>query len=190
MPAVVRDIRDASLQLPQFIIVDASLLLELVPNSPPHRNHIIAIEFLNRIRNAAQRGEVIPLISYLGLEEFFFKICQIYLDEKGKSHKLKWHEYYKKNPSFISATIYPVLIKHYQMLKAFPLFILEPVDLTTKSKMIPLAECMIDFIGRFNILPKDATILSEAKRIGVFCIATLDGDFLRADGFTILFPKN
>lgn len=190
MPAVVRDIRDPSLQIPQFLIVDASLLLELIPDSRPHRNHIIAIEFLNRVRKAALTGEVIPLISYLGLEEFFFKVCQIYLEEKGQLYKLKWHEYYKKNPNYIRATIYPVLLKHYQMLKAFPFVILDPNDLSTKNKMIPLADCMADYIGQFNILPKDATILSEAKRIGVFCIATLDRDYLRADGFTVLYPQN
>ena len=74
------------------------------------------------------------------------------------------------------------------MLQAFPVVILEPEDLSGTSRLPSVADCMTDYVGRFDILPKDATILSEARRVGVFYIATLDKDYERADGFTVFLP--
>jgi predicted nucleic acid-binding protein len=43
-------------------------------------------------------------------------------------------------------------------------------------------------MDRFSVLPKDASILSEAERLGVYTAATLDSDWTRADGFTVFAP--
>jgi len=190
MAAVINDISDPYLQLPEFLVIDASLLLELGPIEPHPKHHSIALDFLRRVREAAQSGKVKPLIPYLVLEECYFKICKYCLKKQGGLTDMPWDRYYKANPEFIGATIYPMLMRYYQMLKTFPMVILDPIDLSIKTDVLPIADTMTDFIRQFNILPKDATILSEAKRIGVFYIATLDRDYLRADGFTILFPQN
>jgi len=189
MSAIIRDIRDTSVQLPESLVIDTSLLLELVPLDPPHSFHTIAINFLNRLRKAAHLGQVIPLIPYLVLEEFYFKICQKYLVSLANQSGIRWNEYYKQNPESIDR-IHPTLVKHYQMLQAFPMVIIEPEDLfvSPTASMPSVADCMTDYIGQFRILPKDATILSEAKRLGIFNIATLDKDYERADGFTVFLP--
>jgi predicted nucleic acid-binding protein len=171
-----------------FIIIDTSLLLELVPSMPTHPHHEIAVSFLNRLRSAALRGDVIPIIPYLVLEEFYFKICWVYL--RSAAGQDPWKQYYKQNPQCISATIHPVLIEQYHQLQAFPMIILEPEDLSANPGPPTIADCMTDYIRQFNILPKDATILSEARRVGIFHVATLDRDFERADGFTVFLPMN
>jgi predicted nucleic acid-binding protein len=190
MPAIIRDISDPSLRIPDSIMLDTSLLLELVPDIQSHPHHQIAVKFLNRLRVATRRREVIPIIPYLVLEEFYFKICQMYLQTAGQQSGIKWHEYYKQNPQFISAKVHPVLVQFYQILQAFPIMILESEDLsvTSASRIPSISDCMTDHIGWFNILPKDATILCEAKRVGVLHVATLDKDFERADGFTVFLP--
>jgi len=187
MPAIIRDISDPNLPFPDFLILDTSLLLELVANIPHHNQHEIAVNFLYRLRGGASRDEVIPIIPYLVLEEFYFKICRLYLDSvRGQ---LPWDQYYKRYPQCMSTNIQPILIHYYHLLQAFPIIILEPEDLSLNRGMLSIADCMTNYIGKFQILPKDATILSEANRVGIFQVATLDRDFERADGFTIFLPQ-
>ena len=49
-----------------------------------------------------------------------------------------------------------------------------------------LADRMKDLIFQYLILPKDATILSEAERLGIDTVVTLDNDWTRADGFSVI----
>ncbi|MGH2523976.1 MAG: hypothetical protein ACRDH2_15830, partial [Anaerolineales bacterium] len=51
-----------------------------------------------------------------------------------------------------------------------------------------LSTRMGELINQFAILPKDATILSEAERLGIYTVATLDSDWSRAEGFTVFAP--
>lgn len=185
MPAIFQDIRNPSTQIPEFVIIDASLVLEL-PTSPVSRpSRGFAVSFLNRLRNDAISGTVIPLLPHLALEECMFKICQRHFIRISQRTGIKWHEYYKQNPSSIRI-IYPTLMSFYSQIIAFPMVVVEPEDLATPNPQKTISEGMIEYINDFELLPKDAAILSEADRMGVYAIATLDRDYLRADGFTVI----
>jgi predicted nucleic acid-binding protein len=188
MSAKLLDISDTTITLPEFLVLDSSLILELTPNpGAPHKNHALAIGFLNRLRVNAQSGSVKPLLPLLAFEECCFKICQRILTQYGQLMGLRWHEYYKQQP-FSIRTIYPLLEQLRGNLLSFPIEITEPEDLAiyTRGKEKPLSERMNELINRFAILPKDATILSEAERLGIDTVVTLDSDLTRATGFTII----
>lgn len=187
MPATLLDIGDQNLVFPDLLVLDASLVLELTPTSHPH--HYLARDFLNRLQKSVRDEKVLPLLPRLALEECYFKICKDFLTGRAKSSGQKWHHYYKANPQSLIA-IEPDLNKLYQILLAFPIHIVEPEDLSVfpAGSSKALSERMAELIIRFNILPKDATIISEAERLGVYSLATLDNDWERADGFTVIAP--
>ncbi len=190
MPATLLDISNPNILLPEFIVLDASIVLELMPDPAHlHPNHVFAVNFLNRLRQAARQGEVKPILPLLAFEECYFKLCWRILDVMSKSQKLPWKVYYKQNPSAIR-NIYPTLMQFYQALAAFPIEITEPEDIAIypKGREPSLATRMGDFINSFAVLPKDATILSEAERLGIRTVATLDSDWSRADDFTVFAP--
>ncbi len=191
MPPILRDIRDLNAPLPEFIVLDTSLILELHPvSSSANSNHTLAVNFLNRLKSEARQTRVKPLLPLLAFEECYFKICQLILTVYGKSAGgMKWHDYYKQHPLTIRS-IHPVLMQLYQTLLSFPIEIAEPEDLAIypKGRELLLAARMGDLINQFAILPKDATILAEAERLGIYAVATLDRDWSRADGFTVFAP--
>ncbi len=191
MPTTLLDIGDTRLALPEFLVLDASIVLELAADpAQPHPHHILAVNFLNRLRQFARQGVVKPILPLLAFEECYFKLCWRFLDPLSKSAKLPWKFYYKKNPAVIH-DIHPILSQFYQALLAFPIEITEPEDTAVypKGREPLLATRIGDFISRFAVLPKDATILSEAERLGVYTVATLDSDWSRADGFTVIAPR-
>ncbi|MBI3360888.1 MAG: hypothetical protein HY023_07240 [Chloroflexi bacterium] len=189
MPASLLDIGDPNLLLPEFLVLDASLVLELVPDPAHlHKHHALAVAFLNRLRSAARQEIVKPILPLLAFEECYFKLCKRVLIEYGRlAGGVRWDRYYKANPLAIRS-IYPVLMKLHNDLLAFPIEITEPEDLAVRPKGREplLSDRMGDLINQFAILPKDSTILSEAERLGIFTVATLDSDWSRADGFTVL----
>ena len=190
MPANLQDISDHTLILPEFLILDASIILELTPDpTRSHKNHLIAVDFLNRLRMAAKGDQVIPILPLLALEECYFKLCKRALIAYATLAGVSWENYYKTNPVIIRS-IYPALEQLYKALLAFPIIITEPEDLAIQSKgnKAPLASRIGDLVYQFAVLPKDATILSEAERLGVYTVATLDSDWSRADGFTVICP--
>ena len=191
MPAKVLDINDPTIPFPEFLILDASLILELHPTSAStNTNHALAVNFLSRLKLATKQGLVKPLLPFPAFEECYFKICRFILTGYARiAGGLKWHEYYKQNPRIIQS-IHPLLVQLYQLLLAFPIDIIEPEDLAIfpKGRVPLLSARMGELIYQFSILPQDAAIFSEAERLGVYTVATLDSDWLRADGFTVFAP--
>ena len=191
MPPILRDIRDPNVPLPEFIVLDTSLILELHPvSSSANSNHTLAVNFLNRLRSEARQARVKPFLPLLAFEECYFKICQLILTAYGKNAgNMKWHDYYKQYPLTVRS-VYPVLMQLYQTLLSFPIEITEPEDLAIRPKgREPLLSARIgDLINQFAVLPKDATILADAERLGIYTVATLDRDWSRADGFTVFAP--
>jgi predicted nucleic acid-binding protein len=192
MTAKLLDISDPSLHLPEFLILDASIVLELTPDPhKSHPHHTLAVNFLNRLRFAVQQELVKPILPLLAFEECYFKLCKRVLTEYGRLAGINnWEVYYKRNPLVIRS-IHPLLANLYTALLAFPIEISEPEDLAVHPKgQEPLLSVrMGELIDRFAVLPKDATILSEAERLGIFTVATLDSDWSRADGFTVIAPS-
>ena len=189
MPATLVDIADASFSLPEFIVLDASLVLELRPGSTTgHTRHILATNFLTRLSSAAQGGSVKTILPLLAFEECYFKLCQWTLRPLC-GPGITWHEYYKRNPNALAGAV-PRLRTFHRILLAFPMEITEPEDTAIQPRgRAPIRSNRIgEFIDRFSVLPRDATILSEAERLGINTVATLDGDWKRATGFTVIAP--
>ena len=190
MTANVIDINDPNLQLPEFIVLDASIVLWLRPNHPQnHPNSNIAIQFFNRLQHLVNQGRVKPILPLLAFEECLFKICQLEI----KAHiqniglNIDWKRYYKQNPQALLRT-QSAVDNFCQILQAFPIIVTEPEDLAINpiDTEARLADRMKDLIYQFLILPKDATILSEAERLGIDTVVTLDNDWTRADGFSVI----
>ncbi len=191
MPAKLLDINDPSIPFPEFLVLDASVVLELTPDPrKSHPHHTLAVNFLNRLRLAAQQELVKPILPLLAFEECYFKLCKRVLTEYGRLAGIhNWEAYYKSNPVVIRS-IHPLLAKLYTDLLAFPIEISEPEDLAMYPKgREPLLSARLgELVNRFAVLPKDATIFCEAERLGIYTAATLDSDWSRADGFTIFAP--
>lgn len=189
MTAILRDINNLKDPLPEFLIIDTSIILELYTGVPTTKNHNQIISFLDSLRKASLKGDTIPLLPYIVLEELYFRICQIELTKLASMDGKRWHDLYKEKPELIKK-LHPKLENMYKILQAFPMIILEPEDLvaTSTEKISTIADQMTEYILKYLLLPKDATILSESNRIGVYYVATLDSDWKRADGFTVYLP--
>lgn len=189
MSATIIDLRNTSIHFPDFIILDASIVLELWPNLPG-QYHSIVVDFFRRIQPLVDQGQVIPLLPLLAFEECCFKLCRIGIEShlsNIQQSNIFWHNYYKTNPGILNG-LETQIRSFYQILQAFPIVIIEPEDLAVNPiETEPrLADRMIDMMLGFQVLPKDATILSNAERLGIDTVVTLDSDWRRADGFTVI----
>jgi len=182
MPASLHDMGDASTPLPELIILDTSVLLEL-----SNRSHPEALSFLGRLTQQALRGNALILVPLLVMEECYFKLIQGQYEKAG--YKQWYHEGYKAHPEQI-AVFGPLLSVFEQGVLSLPAVITGPDDLivSSDSAMLPLHQKMLENIRDFQVLPKDAYIVAEAQRLGVTDMATLDKDWDRFDGFTVYRP--
>jgi hypothetical protein len=181
---------DTRAPLPEYLIVDASLLLvSTVPTNNPAKH--IGSAFLKRIATAALRGDLLILVPILVLEECFFKIICYSYEALGYNKKAgsSFHAGYKQHPELIAGMM-PVLNAFHQQVTSLPAEITGPDDLilTTTPPNLALDLQMLGNIDNFHVLPKDAYILAEARRLGVDAVATMDGDWRRATGFTVFIP--
>jgi hypothetical protein len=194
--ATILDLGDPNLSLPEFLLLDASILLEVrsVPGVSLSPRGTIATQFLRRMQQACLDGNTIPLVCPLTLEECYFKIIQWqYMNDpslgaqratiaatQGKQpNRVSWHDLYKSRPQQISYYV-PALQAFFQWVIAIPLTVLEPRDLVSPDATpLPIEEQMRNSIQSCCILPRDAYLVAIADRLGVYHIATLDKDFER-----------
>jgi hypothetical protein len=187
MPARILDISNPNLRFPEFIILDASIVLELTPSpSNPHPHHDLAVGIFNRLSPFAQLGQVMLLLPLLAFEECLFKLC-VWEIQAYTPNQATWHVFYKNNPEVILRAR-PKINSFCTILKGIPVEIIEPEDLTIAhvGTTPKLQDRMVNMLFNFRVLPKDATILSTAERLGIDTVITLDQDFKRADGFTVI----
>ena len=189
MPAVLRDIGNPNVPLPEFLVVDTSLLLQLRPGSRPSRLQLAATDFLKRLAGEAVKGNILILVPLLVLEECYFKIIQWRYEAVSGAGFHNWHDLgYKQNPGLLR-TIFPDLQTFRTAVLNLPAAITGPDDLILPHIAdLPLEQQMLTNIRRFGVLPKDAYIIAEAERLGVTDLATADKDWDRADGFTVYRP--
>lgn len=190
MSAQFRNIGDASIPLPEFIVLDASVILSTAPSivttSPRHE---MARNFLSqRLLPAVRAGRVLAILPYIAYEECLFKVCEASIGTFARAGT-PWHVFYKQSPSVIQQVL-PALRALDTYLRAFPLFIPEPEDTSTlpRGSSPSLRERLLHFVEDFNVLPRDGSIIAEAERLGVNALATIDRDWLRATGFTVFAP--
>jgi hypothetical protein len=195
--ATILDLRDPSLPLPNFLLLDASVLLAALSPSgaptPPQRSAATGL-FLRRVQQACHNGDTIPLVCILTLEECYFKIIQWgYENDRSLGaqratiaaqlgvhpNRIGFHQLYKHYPQAIQNYL-PTIQAFYQSVIGIPLTILEPQDFVDPSAASPsIEERMRHYIRSCSILPKDAYLTAVANRLGVQHIATLDKDFDR-----------
>ena len=187
--AAVINLKDPSNRLPEWLFVDTCVLLgALAPRHTGLRRSAEAEGLLRLIRSAALQGTAYAITSVHVVEECFFKIIQAHLVRETMRQQRpsrQWHRLYKEQPSLINACT-PSLRAFYHKLVSIPISVLDPSDLAKSSPSCPeLTVKMVDWIDDARLLPADALLLSEAERIGIHNIATIDTDFTRAQGFTI-----
>ena len=190
MPAKFQDIYDASVKLPDFIVVDASLFLELAPSNPKSNfHHGAASSFLARAQSSALNGSLVVILPLVALAECYHNICRWIIEPVAKASKSGWVQYAKKNPHIMAGAV-PFLRSFTLLLQMFPVQIPEPDMSALKSghSMPLLSDTLLENMDRFELMSKDALIIAEAERLGVFTLATLDADWKRADGFTVIAP--
>lgn len=190
MPATIRDMGNANVPLPEFLVTDTSLLLGLSAQSASSVRQRVAAGFLRRAAQAAQSGDLLILVPLLVMEECYFKLLQALYEAQFGRGATNWHDIgYKQNPQLISGFV-PILERFRTAVLDLPAVITGPDDLieTAQTAMVSLERLMLDNIRDRALLPKDAYILAEAARLGVNALATLDSDWDRADGFTIYRP--
>jgi hypothetical protein len=201
--ATIVDLRDPNLSLPDYLLIDASILLasRSVPGGSPSARSVAAIQFLTLVRQACAAGRIIALVSILTLEECYFKIIQWRYDNDPalanqraavgqqlgiRPGRVGWHRLYKRYPQLIQ-NYYPDIQAFHQSVTGIPLTVIEPRDcIGWNSTSLPIEERMRYHIHSCCILPKDAYLFAIAERLGIQHIATLDRDFNRLGaGFTV-----
>jgi predicted nucleic acid-binding protein len=95
-----------------------------------------------------------------------------------------WLVMYKREPKLLEVG-FVALAEFEEILSTIPLTLAQPEDLATSAATKPLEERLRYFITAYYLLPQDALILSEAERLGVMAVATLDLDWRRATAFDI-----
>lgn len=190
MPATIMDMGDPKTPLPEFLVVDSSLLLELLAGSATTPRQRAAALFLNRVSQEATKGALLLLVPLLVMEECLYKIIQWKYEALFGLGFANWHQAgYKKNPQLIQG-FGPELQTFRQSILNLPATITGPEELIlTPIFTQTLEQHMLSNIQRYNLLPKDAYIISEAERLGVNYLATTDRDWDRADGFVVFRPK-
>jgi predicted nucleic acid-binding protein len=173
------DLSDPNTPLPEFLMVDASLLLVLRPGST-HRHRTAAQAFLRRVGQASLDGHMMCLVPGLVLEECYFKIIQAQIRRLDPN----WHAHYKAHPQVIQQCI-GAITAFRRSLQALPVFPVTVEDLANPQAPATLEDRMRHFIAACNLLPKDGYILAVAERLNVTNLATLDHDWCRATQFTV-----
>lgn len=185
MSATIRRMGNPGLQLPEVIVVDASLLLGL-GNTSSEPRWIVALNFLQRLSNEALLNKVLILIPLVVMMECYHKTIQWHYEING--YKGNWQKGYKSNPTLIQGAV-PQLAQFRQNVINLPAAITGPDDLiVAKGFVRPIEAMLLDNIGKFNLLSADAEIIAESERLGVTDLATMDYDWSRADGFTVYLP--
>jgi predicted nucleic acid-binding protein len=95
-----------------------------------------------------------------------------------------WLATYKCQPELLKVG-FPELAEFKEILATIPLTPVQPEDLVTSAGAEPLEERLRYFITAYYLLPQDALILTEAERLGVLAVATLDQDWRRAVAFDV-----
>jgi predicted nucleic acid-binding protein len=192
MPLV--DIADPACPLPEVLILDASVLLELCPalhrQAERARRQAVS-QFINRIGEEVMAGQLLCVAPVITLEECYFKIIQYlyYADLPAHEARLRaslgrpnvyWHDLYKDSPHLIQQ--YMTELRDFRAaVQGIPVVILEPEDFGSAPPA--LEPRMLHHIEHIPILPKDAYLLAVAERLDSPHIATLDADFRAASGW-------
>lgn len=183
------DLRDSTQPLPEYLLLDASVLLRV--------NNADVSGFLQRVRQGYQQGTVYPLMCLWTLEECYHTLIRRAYQKHLPQHRtaiarkfgkkpsqLRWHHLYKQRPRIIRKEFSGIEAFRLHV-AGFPIQVLEPEDLGSPGSP-PLEDRMRHYMKSACILGHDAYLEAVAERLEARHIATLDGDFCRLDSaFTV-----
>ncbi len=188
--------------LDPFVLLDASILLaaltpvRLADGRIDHRRypaHADARTFLTYAANQALAGSVILVITELAIEECAHHITtqaivrDIHDGVYPGAVSSDWNRLYKSQPGVVRRYT-PVVTRFITAVRAAPIVVLGPAELYGIRASLPVL--MVTNMERYELLAADAYHLAVAEAMGIGSVATLDGDWLRADAhFTVLINR-
>jgi predicted nucleic acid-binding protein len=195
MAGSVVDLTDPTAPLPSLIVVDTNIIVERFGSSFGYQSHLTygprVQDFFQRLSRANATGIVTPAV-HVELAHVLVKLWYPTLLGRNKAALTQqfgplssWKELYKRDPGILRGMRSDFSLLSQQMAASG----IRSVD-SRKLNPIPAGnpsdQELIEIMCRYGLDSKDAMILSEAQRIPVLEIATLDADMLRAQAdFTI-----
>jgi predicted nucleic acid-binding protein len=190
--ATTIDLRDPTIPLPSYLLIDANIFLHATkPDVAP---------FLARVRRAYHSGDVYPMICTLTLEECYHtllareyrKLLPKLRNSVAKAFNkqpsgVTWIDVYKQRPRLVKK-YFPRIKVFFSTVSQLPVHIIEPEDLANPGQP-PLEERMRHYMESCWLLGKDAYLVAVAERLGIQHIATLDSDFQRLGRQFTLYTK-
>jgi len=187
--ARILDIEKPGVPLARQIVLDANILLRLSSGDARVR------QFMGRVKEAYDNGYTRPLVCISTLEECYHKILvRSYLrddrlnrrrEEIARREGIKnprqvgWQLLYKDRPTAIQRYT-PKVAEFLRILTSIPVIIVEPEDLAAAEHGVgPIEARMRYYANESCLLGKDAWMVAQAERLGVYNIATLDPDLHR-----------
>jgi len=178
--------------LDPFVLLDASILLaaltpvRLADGRIDHRRypaHADARTFLTYAANQALAGSVILVITELAIEE-----CAHHITTQAIVRDIHDGVYPGAVSSDWNRRYTPVVTRFITAVRAAPIVVLGSAELYGIRASLPVL--MVTNMERYELLAADAYHLAVAEAMGIGSVATLDGDWLRADAhFTVLINR-
>jgi predicted nucleic acid-binding protein len=182
------NLADPDAPLPSQLAFDTSFLLALRPLDDNPRTDA-AQSFARRVRRGIKAIELVAWLMMPVLQECYHIILtsnlrRLWQSMDSATRPANWLTLYKQTPDSLEKG-FAEIEQFDTLLAAFPITLAQPDDLLRNQTAHPLDERLRYFIRRYHLLPQDAMILTEAERIGVEAIATLDKDWRRIAEFDI-----
>lgn len=189
------DLNNPTSALPQLIVVDTNLVLELLAASLGYSQHpahaLRAQDFSRRLSQAGTFGVVMPA-TFIELTHLLVKFAYQHAFRHGKSALVQrfgplssWSDLYKRDPSILQG-MRSDLTELARLMTASQLYLFD------SGRFLPFAsgrshdEELIHVMCEYGLDSGDALMLMEAQRVPVLDIASLDADLMRAQrDFTI-----
>jgi len=187
MPATIVNLTDTSISVPEWLVLDTSLLIE--PDAPPSgqskNHHAACLTFLGRIGQAIRAERTLAVVPYFAYEEAIHVLLRYELSRLATARAFSdWKALYKADPNSVHVALPKIeAIRRGWQTAGFQ--VTDAKDLVTSMTAAPICDRMLAMARAYRIMPRDATILATAARIGIRTVATRDRDWRRADGFTV-----
>ncbi len=182
------DLANPATPLPTQLVLDTSLLLACrTGDDNPHAT--AAQQFIGRLGQKIADYQMIAWLLIPVLQECYHVILSHSLRRSWEalspeSRRPNWLAAYKHQPHLLTAG-FADMTSFDETLAAIPLTPVRPEDLVSSPSTYSLEKRFRHFVTTYYLLPQDALILTEAERLGVTAVATLDSDWRRVAEFDI-----
>ena len=188
MTLTLHDFSDLSTPLPAQLVFDTSFLLALRPDDDnPHA--AVTQAFARRLRPRIAALESVAWLVLPVIQECYHIILtgvmrRAWQNQDPATRPANWLALYKRDPAIIKLGL-PALDRFDTLLATIPMTWARLADQISPAITHAPDERLRYYIARYHLLPSDALILTEAERLGVRAVATLDSDWRRVAEFDI-----